>query len=79
VTELGIQGLLPAQLVLDLATVTAGFVANAEIRVVFVHLVGCSEFPLIELALCATVVSICIVTILGRVLGASVHLPCGCM
>lgn len=78
-TKLGIQGLLPAQLVLDLATVTAGFVADVEIRVIFVHLVGCSELPLIELALRTTVVSIGIVIILGRVLGASVHIPRSCM
>ncbi len=78
-TKLRIQRLFPAQLIFDLTTVTAAFVADMEVRVVLMDLVRCAEFPLVEVALCTTVVSIGVVIILGRVFGAAVHLPEACM
>ena len=46
----GVQRLLPAQLVPDLAAMTAGFIASVKVWVVVVHLVGCSMLPLVEVA-----------------------------
>ena len=45
-----IEWLLAAQLVLNLPTVTATCVAGFKVRVVVMDLVGCTMFPLIELA-----------------------------
>lgn len=45
---LGIEGLFPAQLIFDPAAVTAAFVADIEVRVIFVHLVRRPRFPVVE-------------------------------
>ena len=71
--EFRIQWLLPAQLVLYLTTMAAAFVADMEVGVVFVDLVWCSEFPLVEVSLCAFRV------LPSGVLCSSVHVLGTCM
>lgn len=44
----GIEGLFPAQLILDTAAVTPAFIAGLEVRVVLVHLVGGPMLPVVE-------------------------------
>ena len=58
VAVLAVQRLLPAQFVLYLPTVTAAVVARLKIGIVLMDFVWCSEFPLVELSLCAPLVSI---------------------
>ena len=53
-----IQRLLSAQLILDLATMAAGFIAGVKVWVVVMDLVGCSKLPLIVFAVSAPVVAI---------------------
>ena len=76
--ELGVQWLFPAQLVLNLAAVTTGFVADFEIGVVLMDLVRCSKFPLIKVSLRAAIVPIIAIRSVGRsvrhVLGTCVKL-----
>lgn len=48
VTELGVQWLVPTQLILDPATVTAALIDDFEVGIVFVHLVGRAIFPIIK-------------------------------
>ena len=57
-TVFRIQRLLPAQLVLDLATVTAGFIASVEVWVVIMDLVGCPELPLIVVAISTSLIAV---------------------
>ena len=49
--ELGVQRLLPAQLIFDSSAMTAAFVQGFEVRVVLVDFVWLSEFPFIVLSL----------------------------
>lgn len=56
--ELGIQRLLPAQLVRDLAAVTASFIASVKVWIVVVDLVGGSVLPLVVLAFSISIVAI---------------------
>ena len=58
VTVFGIQWLLPAQLVFDLATMAAGLIAGVKVRVVVMNLVGCSKLPLIVFTFSAPVITI---------------------
>ena len=58
VTVLRIQRFLPAQLVPDFATVTAGFVASVKIWIVVVDLVGCSVLPGVVFAFSVPIISI---------------------
>ena len=58
VAILGIQRLLPAQLIPDLPTVTAALVANVEVWIGVVHAVRCPTLPRVQLAFCAAVVAI---------------------
>lgn len=39
---------MPAELVLDLAAVASGFIAGFEVLVGLVHLVGRTEFPVVQ-------------------------------
>lgn len=55
---LRIQWLLPAQLVLDLTAMTAGFVASVKVWIVVVDLVGCSMLPFVELASSVSIIAI---------------------
>ena len=55
---LGIQRLLPAQLILDLAAVTACFIASMEVWVVVVNRVGRSMLPFIVLALGVSIIAV---------------------
>lgn len=55
---LRIQWLLPAQLILDLAAMTAGFIASVKIWIVVVDLVGCSKLPLVVLAFSSPLIAI---------------------
>ena len=55
---LRIQGPLPAQLVSNLAAMTAGFITSMKAWVVVMDLVGCSELPLIVLAFSVAVIAI---------------------
>lgn len=50
-TKLGIQRLLPTQLILDPPAVTPAIQHRLEIRAVLVHLVRLAELPLVLLAL----------------------------
>lgn len=47
VAVLRVQGFLPTQLVLDLATMTAGFIASVKIWIIVLNLVRRSGLPLI--------------------------------
>lgn len=53
-----VEGLLAAELVFDFPAVTACFVADVKIRVVFVHAVGDAVFPLIVFTFQLTLVSV---------------------
>lgn len=53
-----VEGLLSAQLVLDLPTVTATMVSHLEVGVVVVHFVRCTELPLVEFTLELALVTI---------------------
>ena len=55
---LGIQRLLPAQLVFDLATMAAGLIAGVKVWVIVMNLVGCSKLPLIVFAFSAPLIAI---------------------
>jgi len=55
---LRVQGLLPAQLILDLAAMTAALIANFEVWIGVVHAVWSPVFPGVELALCTAIVSV---------------------
>ena len=57
-TVLSIQWLLAAQLVADLAAMTAGFIASMKVWVVVMNSVGCSMLPLVELAFSASVITV---------------------
>ena len=65
VAILRVQGLLPTQLVLDLATMTAGFIASVKSWIIVVNLVRRSELPLVvvpfstPLVAIVTVVAVC--------------------
>ena len=63
---LRIQRLFAAQLVPHLSAVAATIVASLEVWVIVVDLVGCSMFPLIQLALCVPVVTIVTVASICR-------------
>ena len=63
-----VQGLLPTQLVLDLATMTAGFVPSVKIWIVVVNLVRRSEFPLIVFPFSTALVAIVTVAAICRCL-----------
>ena len=58
VAVLGVQGLLPTQLVLDLATMTAGFIASVKIWIIVMNLVRRSEFPLVVFPFSTSLVAI---------------------
>ena len=62
---LGIQRLLPAQLVLDLTAMTACFIASVKVWVIVVDLVGCSMLPFVVLALGVSIVAIVAVGTVG--------------
>lgn len=66
--EFGVQRLLPAQLVLDLAAVTAGFIASVKIWIVVVDLVGCSVLPFVELAFGVSLIAIVPIGVVCRCL-----------
>lgn len=57
-TVLSIQWLLAAQLVADLAAMTAGFIASMKVWVVVMNCVGCSMLPLVQLAFSASVIAV---------------------
>ena len=57
-TILCIQRLLSAQLVSDLATMTATLVADMEVWICVVDTVWGPLFPLVEFSLCAPVVAV---------------------
>ncbi len=58
VTELGVQWLLPTQLIPYLPAMTAALIADVKVGIIFMDLVWCSKLPLVELSLCASVVPI---------------------
>lgn len=58
VAVLGIQGLFPTQLVLDFATMTAGFIASVKIWIIVVNLVRRSELPLVVLPFSTPLIAI---------------------
>ena len=62
---LGIQRLLPAQLVLDLTAMTACFIASVKVWVIVVDLVGCSMLPFVVLAFGVSIVAIVAVGTVG--------------
>lgn len=55
---LRIQWLLPAQLVLDLAAVTACFIASMKVWVIVVDLVGRSMLPFVVLAFGVSIIAV---------------------
>ena len=71
-TVLRVQWLLPAQLVLYLPAMTAGFVSNVEIWIVAVDFVGSSMLPLVELTFCAPGIAIVAIRLVRRFL---CHVP----
>ena len=73
---LGVQRLLSAQLVLNFPTVAAALIAHFEIGIVLMDFVWCSEFPLIELSICAAPVAIVTVFCVSRSDG---HVLAGCV
>jgi hypothetical protein len=71
-TVLGIQWLLPAQLILHFSTMTAGFVASVEVCIIFVDLIRRSMLPLVELPLSVSSIAILAVSCVCRCL---CHVP----
>lgn len=67
-TEFGIQRLLPAQLVPDLTTMTAGFITSVKIWVIVVDLVGRPMLPLVELAFSVSFIAILAIGVVCRFL-----------
>ena len=65
---LGIQGLFPTQLVLDLATMTAGFIPSVKIWIIVVNLVRRSELPLVVVPFSAPLIAIVTVVAVCRCL-----------
>lgn len=57
-TVFRIQRLLPAQLILDLAAVTACFIASMKVWIIVVDLVGRSMLPCVVLAFGASIVAV---------------------
>lgn len=57
-TVFRIQRLLPAQLILDLAAVTACFITSVKVWVIVLDLVGCSMLPLVVFAFSASIIAI---------------------
>ena len=55
---LRIQRLLPAQLVPDLAAMTACFIASVKVWVTVVDLIGCSMLPFVVLAFSVSIIAI---------------------
>ena len=55
---LGIQWLFAAQLILDLATMAACFIASVKVWIVVVDLVWCSMLPGVVLAFSASIITI---------------------
>ena len=78
---LGIQWLFPAQLILDLAAMTAGFVAGVKVWVVIMNCVGRSMLPFVVFALSAPIIAIvaigavcrCVLCVLGHDSGSGVE------
>lgn len=68
---LGIQWLITAQLVLDLAAMAAALIARLEMVLLIVYLVWGTMLPFVELSLSGAVISIVAV---GRVRGYHVAL-----
>ena len=60
-----VQGLLPTQLISNLAAVTAPLIPHVEIRVVVVDLVRGTEFPLVQLSFSAALVAILAISGIG--------------
>ena len=60
-----VQWFFTAQLILDLSTVTTCRVADVEIWVVFVHLVGRSVFPAVQLAVHVWVLAVALMVIVS--------------
>ena len=58
VAVLRVQGLLPTQLVFDLATMTAGFIASVKVWIIVMNLVRRSELPLVVIPFSATLIAI---------------------
>ena len=58
VAVLRVQGLLPTQLVLDLATMTAGFIASVKIWIIVMNLVRRSELPLVVIPFSTSLIAI---------------------
>ena len=68
VAVLRVQGLLPTQLVLDLATMTAGFIASVKIWIIVVHLVRRSELPLVVIPFSTPLIAIVAIAAVCRCL-----------
>lgn len=68
-----IQWLFPAQLVLDLAAMTAGFIASVKVWIVVMDLVGCSKLPLIVLAFSSPLITIVAISAIRRRHSFSTH------
>lgn len=65
---LGIQRLLPTQLILDLTAMTASFIASVKVWIAVVDLVGCSMLPFVVLAFSVSFVAIITVITVCRCL-----------
>lgn len=68
-----VERLLATQLVLDLPTVTAAFVAGLEVGIVLVDFVWCTILPFIELAMHVTIVAIVAIGNIGLFFAHSVR------
>ena len=75
-TVLRVQWLLPAQLVLYLPAMTAGFVSNMEIWIVAVDFVGSSMLPLVEFTFCTPGITVVAIRLVCRCL---FHVPAASM
>ena len=62
----GVQGLLPAQLVLHLPAMAAAVVSGLEVGIVVVDFVRCAEFPLVVVSLQLAMITI--VAVFARVI-----------
>ena len=65
---LGIQWLFPAQLILDLATMAACFIASVKVGIVVMDLVWRSVLPGVELAFSTSIIAIITIGAVGRCL-----------
>ena len=65
-TILGIQRLLPTQLILDLPAMTASLIADVKIWVIVMDSIGRSEFPRVQISFRAPGVAIIAVCTVGR-------------